>query len=134
MIERHYTTHEIADLFALNPETIRREARAGIFASSGSGRTSGLLSRLYASGRSQSRARCVSNIRQRGNTRINCAWPRSLRGRSRRRIAEELVLKLKLQRAAGDVHVEAAPTLGDNRRGARADPRINRTITNDRVL
>lgn len=29
MIERHYTTQEVARLFGLNPETIRREAARG---------------------------------------------------------------------------------------------------------
>ncbi len=29
MIERHYTAQEVADLFALNVETIRREAARG---------------------------------------------------------------------------------------------------------
>lgn len=29
MIERHYTSQELADLFALNVETIRREAARG---------------------------------------------------------------------------------------------------------
>ena len=29
VIERHYTTQEVAQLFALNPETIRREAARG---------------------------------------------------------------------------------------------------------
>lgn len=29
MIERHYTSQELAVLFALNPETIRREAARG---------------------------------------------------------------------------------------------------------
>lgn len=28
-IERHYTTRELADLLAVNPETIRREAMRG---------------------------------------------------------------------------------------------------------
>jgi excisionase family DNA binding protein len=29
MIERHFTTREVARLFGLNPETIRREAARG---------------------------------------------------------------------------------------------------------
>ena len=30
MIERHYTTQEVADLVGLHPETVRREAARGL--------------------------------------------------------------------------------------------------------
>ena len=33
MIERHYSTRELAELLSVNPETIRREAQRGLLRS-----------------------------------------------------------------------------------------------------